>query len=77
MSRAKITAKEGFNCAPDGHTVVHYPFGTEVTGKVAEWALSGHAASRMFDPREETKVVAPDETKAAPKKSKRKGKAAK
>lgn len=69
MTTAKITKKDGYKCAPDGHTVVTVPFGATVDGQIAEWALADRAASRMFDPREETKVVAPDETKA--KQSKR------
>lgn len=80
MSRAKITNKNGYDCAPNGCRVEHFVFGTVVEGKVAEWALADKAASRMFDPREETKVVVPEETKAAPKpktKRKRKTKAAK
>lgn len=63
MIRAKITKKGGYQCAPEGHTVVTIPFGEIVTGKVAGWALAAHAASRMFDPREETKVEAAPEVK--------------
>ncbi len=63
MGKAKITKKDGYRCAPQGHTVVDFPFGTEVTGQVAEWALADHAAKRLFDPRKETKVVSPPETK--------------
>lgn len=29
-----------FPCAPEGHTVIVFPAGSEVTGKVAEWALA-------------------------------------
>lgn len=64
MSKAKITAQAGYKCAPHGHTVVTFPFGAIVTGDVAEWALADHAACRMFDPRDETKVEAAPETKA-------------
>lgn len=28
-----------FPCAPEGHTVIVFPAGSIVTGKVAEWAL--------------------------------------
>jgi len=74
MTTAKITKKDGYKCAPDGHSVVTIPFGATVDGQVAEWALADRAASRMFDPREETKVVAPDEVKAKPApRRKRKG----
>ena len=63
MIKAKITAKDGYRCAPNGAVVVTIECGTIVEGKVAEWALSAKAASRMFDPREETKVTPPKETK--------------
>ena len=71
--KAKITKEDGFECAPDGHTVVVFNFGDIVTGQVAEWALAARAASAMFDPREDTKVVAPPETKgkASRKKTKK------
>ena len=68
MSKAKITKADGYKCAPEGHTVITYPFGAIVEGQVAEWALGDHAASRMFDPRTEKKVVAKVETKAKRKK---------
>ena len=62
MSKAKITKSDGYRCAPEGHTVVSFPAGSIVTGKVAEWALADKAASRMFD-APETKVTPPTETK--------------
>lgn len=62
--KAKITNPLGYRCAPEGHTVVHFAAGVIVTGKIAEWALADHAAQRMFEPREETKVVTAPETKA-------------
>jgi len=68
MTRAKITKREGYKCAPQGFKVTMFPFGTIVEGRVAEWALSAHAASAMFEPRTEVKVTGPDEIKAAPKK---------
>jgi hypothetical protein len=40
-----------------------FAFGETVSGQVAEWALADHAASRLFDPRDEVKVVMPTETK--------------
>jgi len=49
MTKAKITKKDGYKCAPAGHTVVVFPFGEIVTGQVAEWALAAHAAQRMMD----------------------------
>jgi len=67
--RAKITAKEGYRCCPEGHSEVLFKFGETVFGHIAEWAVADRAASRTFDPVAETKVTAPTETKA-----KRKGK---
>ena len=63
MAQAKITDPLGYKCAPDGHTIVTYPLGVVVTGQVAVWALADHKAARMFDPRTETKVTGPTETK--------------
>lgn len=65
MTRAKVTRKDGYRCAPNGHTVEEFPFGEEITGKVAEWALADNAASRLFDPREPEATVqdVPPETK--------------
>lgn len=71
MDKAKITAKNGFRCAPEGHTIVTFPHGEIVTGQVATWALASGDASRMFDPRTETKVAGPDEVKAAPKRTRK------
>lgn len=68
MTRAKITKREGYKCAPKGFKVELFPFGAIVEGRAAEWALSAHAASAMFEPRAEAKVTGPDEIKAAPKK---------
>jgi len=59
MAQAKITRPMGYACAPEGHTIVVYPFGAIVDGDVAEWALADHAAVRMF----ENKVDGPTETK--------------
>jgi hypothetical protein len=63
MTTAKITKQDGYRCAPYGAIVQTFSFGEIVTGKVAEFALSDHAAQRMFDPREETKVEVAPETK--------------
>ena len=64
MSKAKITKKDGYRCAPEGHTVVTFPFGAIVTGQIAEWALADKAASRMFPASDrEKKVTGPTETK--------------
>jgi len=67
--RAKITKPDGYSCAPQGSIVVKFPYGVEVEGRVAEMALSDHAASRMFE--RETKVAPPTETKAATKPSRK------
>lgn len=63
MTQAKITKRDGYRCSPNGAVEQTFAFGETVTGKVAEWALADKAASRMFDPREETKVAQPSETK--------------
>ena len=47
MASAKIILKDGFTCAPNGHTVVVYPFGSVVDGKVAEWAIKSQAAKKL------------------------------
>ena len=60
MSKAKITKKDGYKCAPAGHTVETFPFGEIVTGQVAEWAIADHAAKRMMERK-------PPETKAKKK----------
>lgn len=64
MSKAKITKKGGFECAPNGSRVETFAEGAIVSGQVAIWALRAKAASAMFDPVEETKVTPPTETKA-------------
>ena len=66
MKKAKITKPNGYKCAPDGHTVITVPFNTIVDGKIAEWALADKAASAMFDPVHERKIIAPIETKVDP-----------
>lgn len=66
MTKAKITAEEGFRCAPEGHTVITIPQGTIVEGDIAEWALEAKAASRMMEKKPpENKAEAPAETKTA------------
>jgi hypothetical protein len=63
---AKITAKDGYRCAPRGSTIETIPFGEIVTGQIAEWALADKAASRMVKkgPAPENKARRPRETKA-------------
>ena len=63
IKRAKITKKDGYKCAPKGHTVETFAFGEIVEGQVAEWAIADHAAQAMFNPVEETKITPPTETK--------------
>jgi hypothetical protein len=58
---AKITARNGYRCAPDGVTVLHFAFDEIVSGIVAEWAINdGYAA-----PFIETKPAEALETKPA------------
>lgn len=45
--KAIIIAPNGYRCAPNGSTVVSYEIGTEVDGKVAEWAVADGAAEPM------------------------------
>ena len=63
--KAKITNPNGYKCAPEGHTIVHFDAGSIVEGVIAEMAiLDGHA--RAFQDVEiETKVVGPSEIKVA------------
>ena len=37
---AKITARNGYRCAPDGVTVLHFAFDEIVDGLAAEWAVA-------------------------------------
>lgn len=55
MSKAKITKKDGYECAPDGHTVVTFECGAIVDGRVADWACADRAASRIMDKKRKTK----------------------
>lgn len=74
MSKAKITKREGYTCAPDGHTKATFPFGTIVDGQVAQWALQDRAASAVFDQRDTTGLQSAPETKAKSKGRSRKPK---
>ena len=47
MSKAKIISKDGYKCAPEGHTVIHYKFGDIVEGKAADWAVAAQCAKRL------------------------------
>ena len=71
IKRAKITKKDGYRCAPQGHTVELFPFGKVVEGQVAEWAVADGAGKAMFDPREKTKITPPTETKKRKLKAKK------
>ena len=64
MTTAKITRKNGYECAPSGFAVERFAFGDIVSGRVAEWAIADKAAQRMFDPRTDTQVDTVPETKA-------------
>jgi len=61
--KAKITNPLGFRCAPKGSSVETFAKGTIVEGQVAEWAVRMKQATKVTDPRTETKVVSPAETK--------------
>lgn len=77
MTKAKITDPKGFDCAPRGSVIEHFPQGAVVEGKVAEWALAAKKANRMFDPVQEKKVETAPETKAKAKAKPRTKKGAK
>jgi hypothetical protein len=63
--KAKITNPNGYKCAPEGHTIMHFDAGSIVEGVIAEMAiLDGHAMA-FQDVEIETKVVAPTEIKVA------------
>jgi hypothetical protein len=63
--KAKITNPNGYKCAPEGHTIMHFDAGSIVEGVIAEMAiLDGHAMA-FQDVEIETKVVAPTEIKGA------------
>lgn len=69
--KAKITNPMGFRCAPKGSTVETFAKGMIVEGQVAEWAVRMKQATKISDPRTETKIVAPAETKATKTKGKK------
>ena len=63
--KAKITNPNGYKCAPEGHTIIHFDAGSIVEGVIAEMAiLDGHAMA-FQDVEIETKVVSPAEVKVA------------
>lgn len=45
--KAEITAPMGFRIAPEGHTVITYPFGKIVEGMVAEEAVLAGMARKV------------------------------
>jgi hypothetical protein len=49
MSDAKITARNGYRCAPDGVTVQHFAFDEIVSGIVADWAVADGYASAIIE----------------------------
>lgn len=61
MADAKITARNGYRCAPDGVTVQHFAFGDTVDGIVAAWAIADGYAEAII----ETKPAEVLETKPA------------
>jgi len=63
MDKAKITNKDGYDCAPSGHTVEHFKCGEVVTGQVATWALADGAGKRQLEkkaPKTKAKKAAPE-----------------
>lgn len=62
--RVRIS-KNGFSCAPEGHTTFHFQEGQIVTGRVADMALSAGCGVDI-DAKTETKIAPPSETKRAP-----------
>lgn len=60
--RAKITDKNGYTIALDGHRVTTFAYGDIVEGYVAEKAVRAHRACAMF-PEVEKKIEPPVETK--------------
>lgn len=64
MAKAKITCREGYKCAPQGHTVILFPFGKIVEGQVADWACKDGSAKRLFEkklkPKLEDKNLVPN-----------------
>lgn len=67
MADAKITARNGYRCAPDGVTVQHYAFDQEVDGMVAAWAIADGYAVAII----ETKPAEALETKPAARKARK------
>lgn len=61
--QAKITAIYGYKCAPDGHTVLNFPNGQIVSGKVAEMAIEDGAADAIETGPSEIKITPPAEVK--------------
>ena len=47
MQRAKITNKDGYRCAPEGHTVVTIPFGDIIEGDMAKAAIASRDAQAL------------------------------
>ncbi len=58
---AKITARNGYRCAPDGVTVLHFAFDEIINGLAAEWAVADGYAQPVI----EAKPAAALETKPA------------
>jgi hypothetical protein len=68
--RAKIVNRNGYRCAPDGHTVQFFALGEIVTGEVAAWSVDERSAIPVVEispaPALEAKVIVPQETKRTP-----------
>ena len=62
--RVKISKREGYKCAPLGHTVEFFEFGEIVNGQAAEYALADKAGARVFDKPSTAKPAGKRKTKS-------------
>lgn len=63
-----VKLKRKYTCAPDGHTLITFEVGSEVQGKVAEWAIADGAADLRSTKKKRAKKKAqrkPEEIKPA------------
>lgn len=68
MAKAKITARNGYRCSPDGANIQHYAFDQEVDGIVAEWAVADGYAAPVIETKPAAEVL---ETKPAARKARK------
>jgi hypothetical protein len=63
-----VKLKREYTCAPDGHTLITFEVGSEVDGRVADWAIAYGAADLRGTKKKRAKKKAqrkPDEIKPA------------